>query len=135
MLGPTYRFTVYNATGQTLAANAVTIKPRRWKYGTDGSLTDEASGTADMLAQTATLLSAAYKTGTTQDNTTTPNKYIGGIFEIKVTAPVSSNGNVTIFLERSVDGGTTWPDNGRGGIVKTLTFIAAGTQYYVLEIE
>lgn len=132
MLGPTYRFTAYNATGQTIAANAITIKPRRWKYGTDGSLTDEASGTADVLAQSATLANASYKTGTTQDNTAL--KYIGGQFEITVTAPASSNGKVEIYCERSVDGGTTWPDNGRGEWVATFNFTTSGTKRDVVEL-
>lgn len=132
MLGATYRFTLYNACGQTLAANAVTVKPRRWKYGTDGSLTDEASGTGDVLAQTATLANAAYKVGTTQDNTT--NKYIGGFFEITVTAPTSAVGNITIFCERSVDGGTTWPDNGQGVRVKTFNFTTSGTKRDTVEL-
>ena len=133
MLGPTYRFTIQNTTGQTLAANAVTVKPRRWKYGTDGSLADEASGVADVLAQTATLANAAFKAGNTQDNLT--NKYIGGFFEFTATAPVSSLGNVDLYLERSVDGGTTWPDNGIGtGWVATLNFTAAGTKRDVIEV-
>ena len=111
----------------------MTIKPRRWKYGTDGSITDEASGTADILAQTATVANTVYKAGTTQDNTT--NKYIGGIFEIKVIAPTSSNGTLAIILDKSVDGGTTWPDNGRGVRVDTFTFTSAGTQYKVIDVE
>ena len=132
MLGPTYRFTIYNSTGQTLAANAVTIKPRRWKYGTDGSLTDEASGTAEILAQTATVVNAAYKVGTTQVNTT--DKYIGGFFEITVTAPASSNGDVTVYCERSVDAGTTFPDNGQGVWVKGFNFTTSGTKRDVIEV-
>lgn len=132
MLGPTYRFTIYNATGQTLAANAVTIKPRRWKYGTDGSLTDEATATADTLAQTATLANVTYKTGTTQVNTT--DKYIGGQFEITVTAPASSVGTVKVYCERSVDAGTTWPDSGLGVWIATFSFTAAGTKRDVVEI-
>lgn len=132
MLGQTYRFTAYNGTGQTLAANAITIKPRRWKYGTDGSLTDEASGTADVLAQTATLANTSYKTGNTQDNTTL--KYIGGFFEITITAPTSSNGDVIIYRENSVDGGTTWPDNGGGEWLMTKNFTAAGTKRDTVEI-
>ena len=132
MLGPTYRFTAYNATGQTLAANAVTIKPRRWKYASDGSLTDEASGAADTLAQTSTLANAAYKTGTTQDNTT--NKYLGGFFEITITTPASSNGDVSIYCERSVDGGTTWPDNGRGELVTTINFVGVATKRDTIEL-
>ena len=132
MLGPTYRFTIQNTTGQTLAANAVTVKPRRWKYGTDGSLTDEASGVADVLAQTATLASAAFKAGTTQDNLT--NKYIGGFFEFTATAPATSNGNVDLYCERSVDGGATWPDNGLGVLVASLNFTTAGTKRDVIEV-
>lgn len=126
MLGPTYRFTIQNTTGQTLAANAVTIKPRRWKYGTDGSLTNEASGVADVLAQTATLVNGGFKTGTTQDNLT--DKYIGGFFEFTATAPATSLGNVLVYCERSVDGGTTWEDSGLGERVETLNFTAAGTK-------
>jgi len=132
MLGATYRFTAYNACGQTLAANAITIKPRRWKFGTDGSLTDEASGTADILGQTAILANVAYKNGTTQDNTT--NKYIGGFFEITVIAPTSANGNIIIYHEHSVDGGTTWPDNGKGELIKTFNFSTAETQRATAEL-
>ena len=132
MLGPTYRFTAYNGTGQTLAIGAITVKPRRWKYGTDGSLTDEATGAADVLAQSATLANGAYKTGTTIDNTT--NKYIGGFWEITVTAPTSASGTVKIYCERSVDGGTTWPDNGSGAWIKSFAFTAAGTKRDVVEI-
>lgn len=132
MLGPTYRFTIYNSTGQTLAANAVTIKPRRWKYGTDGSLTDEASGTAEILAQTAALANATYKPGATQDNATL--KYIGGQFEITATAPASSAGDVTVYCERSVDGGTTWPDNGMGEWVYSFNFTAAATKRQTVEL-
>lgn len=133
MLGPTYRFTIYNALGQTLAANAVTILQRRWKFATDGSITDEASGTADILSQTSAVANTVYKAGVTQDNT--GNKYIGGIFEIKVTAPASSNGTVDIYLEKSVDGGTTWPSNGAGIGVKQFRFATAGTKYDVIEVE
>lgn len=132
MLGPTYRFTGYNSTSQVLPANAITIKPRRWKYGADGSLTDEATGAVDVLAQTATLANAAYKPGTTIDNTVT--KHIGGFFEITATAPASSNGNIDVYCERSVDGGTTWPDNGRGEWIATFKFNTAGTKRDVVEL-
>lgn len=132
MLGQTYRFTILNSTGQTLAANAVTIKPRRWKYASDGSLTDEASGAADVLAQAATLANAAYKNGTAQDNTV--NKYIGGFFEISITAPASSAGNITVWRQNSVDGGTTWPTDGLGEPCAQVRFTAAGTKVTTIEL-
>lgn len=131
-LGATYRFAIENKTGQTLAANAVTIKPRRWKYSTDGSITDEASGVADVLAQGATVANAAFAVGTTQDNTT--NKYIGGFFEITVIAPASSSGDVIIYIQRSVDGGTTWPDNALGSFADGINFTAAGTKRKTLRL-
>ena len=132
MLAPTYRFTILNSTGQTLAANAVTIKPRRWKFASDGSTTQEASGTADVLAQSATVVTGAYRNGTTQNNTV--DKYIAGHFEVTVTAPVSSNGDVHIYLDTSVDGGTTWPDNGLGQWVGTLSFTTSGTKRRTIEV-
>ena len=132
MLGPTYRFTAYNATGQALAANAITIKPRRWKYGTDGSLMDETVGTADVLGQTGTMANATYQAGVTQDNTV--NKYIGGVFEITATAPASSDGDITVYLEQSADGGATWPDNGLGLWVSTFSFTDAGTKRDVVDL-
>ena len=132
MLGPTYRFTAFNTTGQTLVANAITIKPRRWKYASDGSLSDEVTGATDILAQSSSMSNSTFKTGATQDNTTT--KYIGGFFEITASAPLSSVGDVTIYLERSVDGGTTWPDNGRGTWVCTFSFTSSGTKRDVVEL-
>lgn len=132
MLGPTYRFTIQNKTGQTLAANACTLLPRRYKLGTDGSLTIETSGTGGILQQTSTVANLVYHSGTTQDNTT--NKYIGGFFEFTVTAPASSSGSVVLTIEYSVDGGTTWPDAGLGEWVATIPFTTAGTKRIVFEL-
>lgn len=134
MLGPTYRFTGYNATGQVLAIGAIAVDPRRWKYASDGSITDEASGTADAVAQAGTLANGAYVNGTTQDNTPGAAKWIGGQFELTVTAPASSAGDVVVYCERSVDGGTTWPDAGQGEWLWTFTFSGAATKRKTVEL-
>lgn len=125
MLGHTYRFKVLNDTGQTIVANAVKVYGRRWKYGSDGSITFEGSeGT--LLDNGSTIADNAYSAGTTQDNSS--NKYIGGDFIFEVTAPASSNGDVTLYLEKSTDGGTDFDDDGLGMAVARLNFTTSGTK-------
>jgi hypothetical protein len=124
MLGPTYRFLVKNATGQTLASGAVTIKAIREKFASDGSLTLEGTE-ATVFSLGSTLATGAFAVGTTQDNTT--NKYLGGTFTYTITAPASAAGDVTIWLQHSTNGGTNFPDNGKGIQVASETFTTSGT--------
>lgn len=128
MLGPTYRFQVLNSTGQTIAVAGISVRVRRFKYGTDGSATFESSQ-ATAISTGGTTANGAYATSSTIDNTT--DKYLGGSAEFTVVAPTSASGNVTLYLQRSVDGGTTWGDDGLGVQVATLNFTASGTKRIV----
>lgn len=125
MLGSHYRFQAKNATGQTITASSITVRTRRDKYGSDGSLTLEATE-ATVLSSGSTLANAAFLSGTTVDNTT--DKWLGGTFIFAVTAPASAAGDVTLWLQHSTDGGTTWPDDGTGIQVANLTFATSGTK-------
>jgi hypothetical protein len=129
MLAPTFRFTVKNECGQTIAASSITVKVRRKKKATDGSTTYESSA-ATVVSSGSTLANNNYLTGTTQDNTT--DKYDEIDVEFKVTAPASANGNVILYFEVSVDGGTTWTSDGTnpslGAIVCVLNFTTSGTK-------
>lgn len=125
MLGHTYRFTVKNETGQTIAASSIFVRARRWKFSSDGSLAFEASEST-VLSNSSTLANGSFLAGTTQDNTT--DKWVGGQFEFTVTAPTSANGNVICYVERSTDGGTDWDSNGLGRVVAVLNFTASGTK-------
>ena len=128
-LGRTYRFVALNSSTQTMAIAAITIKARRWSF-VSGVQTWEASE-ASIDSNAGTVANAAYFTGTTIDNSTAA--YLGGTFKFAVVIPASGSGSVTIYLQRSTDGGATWPDNGSGAIVKTFNFSTSGT--YIDEIE
>ena len=42
-LGPDFRFTIYNSTGQTIAAGGIIVRYKGWKYANDASVTFEPS--------------------------------------------------------------------------------------------
>jgi hypothetical protein len=122
-----YRFKVYNKTGQTIASGGnANVYSKRVKFDSSGALTFEGSEAIVLVNTGSSISDSAYFAGTTQDNTT--DKYIGGHFTFKVTAPASSSGDVTLFFERSTDGGTTWDDDGLGEPVATINFTTSGTK-------
>lgn len=125
VLGPTYRFTLRNQTGQTIATNSLFVRTKRYNRNSSNALVFEGSE-ATILSSGSTLANDAYLTGTTQDNTTL--KWEGGSFSLTVTAPASANGNVTLYFERSTDGGSTWDTNGLGQITAVLNFTTSGTK-------
>ncbi len=122
-----YRFKIQNALGQTITQdNGITVKARRVKLDSNGALSFESSEATILDNGTTDVTASSYFAGTAQDNST--DKWLGGDFEFTVTAPVSSSGDVRLFLERSTDGGTDWDDDGLGQIVAVLTFTTSGTK-------
>lgn len=124
MLAYHYRFTAYNACGQTVAIGGVVLKGRRWKFGSTGALVYEGSE-ASLLSNASTIANAGYASSSGVDNST--DLFIGGDFELTFTAPASASGDLTIYLDVSTDGGTTWPTNGLGVAVCTISVTASGT--------
>jgi hypothetical protein len=120
MLGHTYRFTVNNQCGQTL--DSVTIKSRRWKFASDGSITFDSEVTVYSEASIANS-ATAWVSDTAIDNSS--DKYVGADLEITIDPPASScTGAVSIQIERSTDGGTDWPTAGNGEPVASYYFNA-----------
>jgi hypothetical protein len=128
VLPKTYRFQVLNGTGQTLATSAVTVKAVRWKFNTDGTVNYESSAATTVSNSGSTITNGSYFNGTTQDNTAGGTGWLGGEFTMTVTAPTSSAGDVTLYLQVSYDGGTTWDTNGLGMPVCSINFAASGTK-------
>ena len=127
MLGRNYRFTLLNSCGQTLAQNSVTVQARRWKWGPAGARLDETDeAQAYIMDAAAGLATANYDSDSAIDNSTT--KWVGGDFELTVTAPASASGDVILYYEQSTDGGTTFATNGLGREVCRINFAAAGTK-------
>lgn len=122
MLGRNYRFRVSNTQNQNITC---ALTARLWKFDTDGSIiwssevTLVASGSVS--ATTGTTASSNY------DNST--DKWVGAELTLSCTAGATTNGTgvVNVFLERSTDGGTTWPTAGQSEFVGGYTVTAADT--------
>jgi hypothetical protein len=119
MLGATFRYQVYNGTGVTVT---VTLKDKRWKFGSDGSLTFSAEATPISASAISTV---SYGNSGTIDNST--DKYIGANMSVLFDVSASATGTVAVYLQRSTDGGTTWPSNAQGQLVGTYYFSASST--------
>lgn len=114
MLGHTWRLRASNTQNQAIT---VIVKARYFKFASDGSL----SWSAEQTLINAVSVSAT--TGTTVSSTV-PNdtdKYLGAELTVSMTAASavtdSAGGSVTCSLERSTDGGTTWPTQDKGASI------------------
>lgn len=119
MLGHTFRIQALNSTGVSVT---IAVKARYIKFGSDGSRTDDSETTTFSSASVGT---GAYSNGSTVDNSTT--KWLGADLVATftpATAP-AANSTASLFLQRSTDGGTTWPDNGKGQFVGSVVFTAS----------
>lgn len=122
MLGRTYRYRISNTQNQNITA---VLTERKWKFGSSGALV-YASETTPI---TSTSVSAT--TGTTASSTidNSTDLYIGADLTVSMTAASTTNGTGTmaVYLERSTDGGTTWPTAALGELVGAYTVTAADT--------
>ena len=139
ILGPTYRFVVENRTGQTIsAANGIIVRHKGWKFFTDGSIVFNSNFTPVIVlstlpvSNTSTLTNLSFLYSDLIDNISP--KLIGTTIEFTVTAPASSNGNVILYLERSIDGGSTWPDTGLGQPIGFINFTTSGTKRITINL-
>ena len=91
------------------------------KFDSDGAAVFE--GSEATLFSSAAVGAGGSSNGSTIDNTT--DKYLFADIEIEAISGSSATGNVTFYLDRSTDGGTTW------GTVADLTPI--GGFYFASE--
>ena len=126
MLGRNFRFSVNNNSGVNVD---VTIQSRQWKFDSSGALVYAAE--VEVFNETAIATSAtAWTEDTAIDNST--NLYIGADLEIIITPASSATGLVSVQIQRSTDGGTTWPSDGLGLPVASAYFSASATAVTVL---
>lgn len=115
MLPHYYKLHVLNNSGQTLdfSTNSANEKAkatiRRWKFDSTGAITWE--GSEGTLVTAATdLADGASEEGSNIDNSS--DKYLGGEGYFRVeTDNASAAGDVSLMLEASTDGGTTFPSD------------------------
>jgi hypothetical protein len=118
-LGEHYRWQVYNGTGVSVTC---TVKDEPFKYASDGALSFTAEATQINAVSVGTL---AYSNSSTINNGTAKN--LGAHVTFTAAPGASATGTVALFLQRSTDGGTTWPSNGLGTQVAGITFSASST--------
>lgn len=126
VLGEHYRWQVYNGTGVSVTC---TVKEEAFKYGSDGSLSITAEATRINAVSVATL---TYSNASLIDNSTAKN--LGAWLTFTAAPASSATGTVSLFLQRSTDGGTTWPSDGLGQFVAGITFSASATSRTVTPI-
>lgn len=102
MLPRNYRLTAYNNSGSGVD---ITVTVRRWKFNSSGAVVYEASE-ATLLSTTGTANTTLAVPASGEDNST--DAYIGmsGVMSL---ANGTGTGIVTLLLEPSTDGGTSWP--------------------------
>lgn len=123
MLGKDFRIRATNTQNQNIT---VTLKAVYWKFSSSGSLVYSAEQT---LINAVSVSSGG---GTTASSTVANNSdlYLGAEFTLSCTAAGTTNGSgqVAITIERSTDGGTTWPTAGLGQLIDSYTVtVADGT--------
>lgn len=116
-LGNYYRWQVYNGTGVTVT---VTLDVMLWKFDSSGALSFSAESTP-ISASAAT--AATYVNSSGIDNAA--DKYLGAQITARFDVGASATGSVTVFLQQSTDGGTTWPSDGQGIPVGSYYFNAS----------
>lgn len=119
MLGHTYRYHVYNGTGVSVTC---TVKARAMKFASDGSRTDDTEATH---ISAVSVSAGAYSSSSPVDNSGVKQLFADVIFNAAPAA--SATGVVALYLQRSTDGGTTWPTNGQGQPVSAIAFAASSS--------
>ena len=120
MLGHNYRFRISNTQNQAITC---ALTARLWMFASDGSITWSSEVTliasGSVAATTGTTASSNY------DNST--DKWIGAELTLSCTAGTTTNGTgaIAVTLERSTDGGTTWPTTGLGEAIGGYVVTAA----------
>lgn len=119
MLGRNYRFAVNNGTSVNVG---VTIQARRFKFASDGTPTWDAE--TEVYNEAAVTPGATTWTADTAiDNST--DKWVGADLEIVITPASAATGPVSVQIEHSTDGGTTWPTGGQGAHIGGVYFAAS----------
>lgn len=119
ILGRNYRFSANNQTG---VAVGVTIQARRFKFDSSGVISWDAETEVFNVATIANS-STAWSAGAAIDNST--DKWVGADLEIIITPSASATGPVSVQIEHSTDGGTTWPTGGQGAQIGGVYFTAS----------
>lgn len=127
-LSVAWRIAVANNSGLAFPAGGLVVRYRRWKFDSSGVLTQEASEQTATVG--ASLANGSVAVSSTIDNNSAGLYYLGASFILTypaLTGTTSSTGTVTVYMQRSTDGGTNWPDlpdNARGFVLGGESYVS-----------
>lgn len=127
-LPKTWRIVAYNGTGVAFqATDTITINTIRKNVNPTTAIEVYEPTAAAVMAYTGALGIAGYTAGSTMDNVT-PG-WFEADFEVIVNITTATpSGPVSFYKQFSKDGGSNWPDNGKGEFIGSINFTATGTQ-------
>lgn len=119
MLGHWFRFRLQNTQNQAITC-ALTYRP--WKFDSSGALVYG----AEVAAIASGSIAATSGTAVQSNINNSSDLWLGAEITVAMTAAAATNGSgaVIVTLERSTDGGTTWPTTGLGAAVGAYTVTA-----------
>ncbi|MHA2162514.1 MAG: hypothetical protein ACXABF_08835 [Candidatus Thorarchaeota archaeon] len=91
------------------ANNTFTIKAEGWKFTSGGAVSYNGSADTWMSSPTSDLTDGSAAVSSAVVNTT--DLFIGAHCNAALTTDAAVSGTLDIFVEYSVDGGTTWPSD------------------------
>ena len=122
-----YNFLVFNETGVSIPVSELAVTARKFRFSTSGSIIYEAAE-ATVYTNNTSIANAAYDVGTPDNQSNNNSLWIGGDFLFQATLTVSGDGNLSLYLARSTDGGTVFDTNSEAMLVSVISVISSETR-------
>lgn len=120
MLPKTYRFHAVNKTGVTVAN--IDVHTIRSKFSSTGALEYKSADPTQTITATGVTNNTVANSGN-QDNSFDLMLKLEGHLRVNITSGTPS-GSVNLYMQISRDGGTTWPTDETGTLVRVINFTA-----------
>lgn len=119
-----YNFLVFNETGITIPVSELVVTGRRYLFSQSGSIVYEAAEDV-VYTNNTSIANNAFDVGTPNNQNNANSLWIGGDFLYQATLTLSGNGNLSLFLARSTDGGTVFDTNSEAMLVSVLSVVSS----------
>jgi len=130
MLPQTFRFIAFNNSGVDMHRNtgcSIGVSYMPWRFNSNGQLVygTAITGALNTFGGGDILAISGSEKGSSQDNSSEVDLGLHGIFDVTHTSG-TANGTVELYIEHSIDAGTTWPnDKAESDIQKDADFVTA----------
>ena len=106
----------------------IVVSARRYLFSQSGSIVYE-SGEDVVYTNNTSISNGAFDVGTPDNQTNNSSLWIGGDFLYKITPTESGNGNLSLYLARSTDGGTVFDTNSEAMLVSVISVVSSEEKF------